>query len=132
MPQKYEPGSFEARWRERWEADRLYESAPRDDWSKELATCLPEYYRWNQWFFIQLFKQGLAYRRMAPVNWCPTDQVVLAREQVVNGRCWRCDTLVIQRDLEQWFFKITAYADELLADLDTIEWPERVKAMQRN
>ena len=102
------------------------------DWSKELASCLPEYYRWNQWFFIEFFKRGLAYRKMAPVNWCPRDQVVLAREQVVGGLCWRCDTAVIQRDLEQWFFKITDYADELIADLDSIEWPERVKTMQRN
>ncbi len=221
MPEKYEPQTFEARWRARWEADRLYQAEPRSDkpkyyalvmfpytsgdlhighwynfapadvharykrmrgfnvlmpagfdafglpaenaairhgihpriwtldnikkmehqwrtiggvydWSKELATCLPEYYRWNQWFFIQFFKRGLAYRRLAPVNWCPKDQVVLAREQVVNGRCWRCGTLVIQRDLEQWFLKITAYADELLADLERIDWPERVKLMQRN
>jgi leucyl-tRNA synthetase len=221
MAEKYQPRAFEARWREQWEAGRLYEAeaddarqkyyalvmfpytsgdlhighwfnfAPADararfkrmqgfnvlmpagfdafglpaegaaikhgihprtwtldniakmerqwrtiggiyDWSKELATCLPEYYQWNQWFFIQLAKRGLAYRKMAPVNWCPNDQVVLAREQVVGGRCWRCDALVIQRDLEQWFFKITDYADELLADLETIDWPERVKTMQRN
>src|SRR5581483_9820066 len=221
MPEKYEPQSFEARWRQRWEADRLYQAEPRSDrpkyyalvmfpytsgdlhighwynfapadaharykrmrgfnvlmpagfdafglpaenaairhgihpytwtmngirqmerqwrtiggvydWSKELATCLPEYYRWNQWLFVQLYERGLAYRALAPVNWCPKDQVVLANEQVVGGRCWRCETPVVRRDLEQWFFKITAYADQLLDDMDRIDWPERVKTMQRN
>jgi leucyl-tRNA synthetase len=101
------------------------------DWSKELATCLPEYYRWNQWFFLKLLEQGLAYRAKAPVNWCPKDQTVLANEQVVDGACERCHTPVVRRDLEQWFFKITAYADELL-DFSEIEWPERVETMQRN
>src|SRR3954447_25649136 len=103
------------------------------DWSRELASCEPEYYRWNQWLFLQLHKRGLAYRGKAPVNWCPSDQTVLANEQVVDGRCERCDTVVVQRDLEQWFFKITDYADRLDAGLDTLtEWPEKVKVMQRN
>ena len=103
------------------------------DWSKELASCDPEYYRWNQWLFLQLFKRGLAYRAKAPVNWCPSDQTVLANEQVVDGRCERCNSIVVQRDLEQWFLKITDYADRLDAGLDTLtEWPEKVKLMQRN
>src|SRR5215208_7055399 len=101
------------------------------DWSKTLATCLPEYYTWNQWFFLKFFEQGLAYRATAPVNWCPRDQTVLANEQVVEGRCERCGTAVVRRDLEQWFFKITDYAEELL-DFSQIEWPERVETMQRN
>jgi leucyl-tRNA synthetase len=102
------------------------------DWSREIATCLPEYYRWNQWFFLKFLENGLAYRAKAPANWCPHCQTVLANEQVVDGRCERCETIVTRRDLEQWFFKITDYAERLLDDLDTIEWPERVKAMQRN
>ena len=101
------------------------------DWTKTLASCLPEYYKWNQWFFIKFFEKGLAYRAEAPVNWCPKDQGVLANEQVKDGRCWRCDTPVVRRNLEQWFFKITQYADELL-DFSEIEWPERVEAMQKN
>jgi leucyl-tRNA synthetase len=101
------------------------------DWSKTLATCLPEYYKWNQWFFLKFYEQGLAYRAKAPVNWCPKDQGVLANEQVHDGRCWRCGTPVVRRDLEQWFFKITDYADELL-DFSQIEWPERVETMQKN
>ncbi len=101
------------------------------DWSKELATCLPEYYRWNQWFFLKFYEQGLAYRATAPVNWCPQDQTVLANEQVVDGACERCGTAVIRRDLTQWFFKITDYAEELL-DFSQIDWPERVETMQRN
>lgn len=103
------------------------------DWSKELASCDPEYYRWNQWLFLKLFERGLAYRGKAPVNWCPTDQTVLANEQVVDGRCERCGSEVVQRELEQWFLKITDYADRLDAGLDTLdEWPEKVKLMQRN
>ena len=103
------------------------------DWSKELASCEPEYYRWNQWLFLQLYERGLAYRGKAPVNWCPTDTTVLANEQVVDGRCERCGTEVIQRELEQWFFKITDFADRLDAGLDKLtEWPEKVKLMQRN
>ncbi|HEX8153132.1 MAG TPA: leucine--tRNA ligase [Thermoanaerobaculia bacterium] len=103
------------------------------DWSKEIASCEPDYYHWNQWLFIQLFKRGLAYRGTAPVNWCPSDQTVLANEQVVEGRCERCGTEVVQRELSQWFLKITEYADRLDAGLDTLEhWPEKVKLMQRN
>jgi leucyl-tRNA synthetase len=103
------------------------------DWSKEIASCEPEYYKWNQWLFLQLYKRGLAYRGTAPVNWCPQDQTVLANEQVVDGRCERCGALVEQRELSQWFFKITEYADRLDAGLDTLEhWPEKVKLMQRN
>jgi leucyl-tRNA synthetase len=102
------------------------------DWSREVITCLPEYYRWTQWFFLKLYEAGLAYRARAPVNWCPECQTVLANEQVVGeGVCERCETPVIRRDLEQWFFKITKYADELL-DFDGIDWPERIKIMQRN
>ncbi|WP_263368617.1 leucine--tRNA ligase [Edaphobacter bradus] len=104
------------------------------DWSTEVATCLPEYYRWNQWFFVKMFEKGLAYRKKSKVNWCPDCQTVLANEQVVAGRCWRHeDTLVEQRDLTQWFLRITKYADELLKGLDTLEgWPEKVRTMQRN
>ena len=105
------------------------------DWSKELATCLPDYYRWNQWFFLKLFEKGLAYRKNAKVNWCPACATVLANEQVLpNGCCWRHEsTRVEQRELEQWFLRITNYADELLRDLDSLPgWPEKVKIMQRN
>jgi len=102
------------------------------DWSREVATCLPEYYRWNQWFFLKFLERGLAYRAKAPANWCPHCQTVLANEQVIDGRCERCDTVVTRRDLEQWFFRITQYADDLLDSLEDIEWPERVKTMQRN
>ena len=103
------------------------------DWDRELASHTPEYYRWDQWLFLQLFKQGLAYKKLAQVNWCPRDQTVLANEQVVDGACERCGTLVERRDLEQWFFRITDYADRLLADLDQLgEWPERVRVMQKN
>ncbi len=103
------------------------------DWSRELATCEPEYYRWNQWLFLRLFEAGLAYKREAPVNWCPHDRTVLANEQVVDGRCWRCHHLVERRNLSQWFLRITAYADRLLDDLENLPgWPERTKTMQRN
>ena len=101
------------------------------DWSREIATCLPEYYKWTQWLFLQLHKHGLAYRAKAPANWCPSCATVLANEQVVDGACERCGTPVIRRDLEQWFFKITAYAEELL-DHSQIQWPERVIMMQKN
>ena len=100
------------------------------DWSKEVATCLPEYYRWNQWLFLQFLEHGLAYRQKAPVNWCP-NHGVLANEQVHNGRCWRCNAVVSKRDLEQWFFRITQYADDLL-DFSEIDWPERIVSMQTN
>ncbi|HEY1429682.1 MAG TPA: leucine--tRNA ligase [Candidatus Tumulicola sp.] len=103
------------------------------DWSREFATCFPDYYRWNQWLFLRLYERGLAYKREAPVNWCPHDKAVLANEQVVDGRCWRCEHLVERRNLSQWFLKITDYADRLLANLDRLDgWPERTKTMQRN
>ncbi len=102
------------------------------DWDRELATCTPQYYRWEQWFFTQLFEKGLVYRKQSTVNWCPNDQTVLANEQVIEGCCWRCDTPVEQKDIPQWFIKITDYADELLNDLDQLDgWPEQVKAMQK-
>jgi leucyl-tRNA synthetase len=103
------------------------------DWSREIATCEPEYYRWNQWIFLRLFERGLAYKREAPVNWCPHDQTVLANEQVIDGRCWRCNHVVERRNLSQWFLRITEYADRLLRDLDKLTgWPERTRTMQRN
>jgi leucyl-tRNA synthetase len=103
------------------------------DWDRELATCDAEYYKWNQWLFIRMFERGLAYRRKSSVNWCPVDNTVLANEQVVDGKCWRCDTPVETRDLEQWFFRITAYADELLDATKTLtQWPEKVLTMQQN
>jgi leucyl-tRNA synthetase len=102
------------------------------DWSREIATSDPRYYRWTQWIFLQLFNAGLAYRKEAAVKWCPNDQTVLANEQVVNGHCERCGAEVEVRQLEQWFFKITDYAQRLLDDLATIDWPEHVKTMQRN
>ena len=104
------------------------------DWSTEVTTCLPDYYRWNQWFFLKMYERGLAYRKKSKVNWCPECCTVLANEQVIDGRCWRHeDTLVEQRDLTQWFFRITQYADELLRELETLEgWPEKVRTMQRN
>ena len=103
------------------------------DWSREITTCEPEYYRWNQWLFLQLYQRGLAYKREAPVNWCPHDNTVLANEQVIEGKCWRCHAVVERRSLSQWFLKITDYAPRLLADLDKLDgWPERTKTMQRN
>jgi leucyl-tRNA synthetase len=102
------------------------------DWDAELMTCSPEYYKWNQWLFLKLYKKGLAYRKNAPVNWCPKDQTVLANEQVHDGKCDRCGTDVIQKNLNQWFFKITNYAEELLQGLEKIDWPEKTKLMQRN
>lgn len=103
------------------------------DWTRELATCRPEYYRWEQWLFTRLLRKGLVYKKTAPVNWCPKDLTVLANEQVVDGCCWRCDTRVERKEIPQWFMKITAYADELLADLDRLDgWPEAVRTMQRN
>src|SRR5579872_1066630 len=104
------------------------------DWSREVTTCLPDYYRWNQWFFLKLYEQGLVYRKKSKVNWCPKCATVLANEQVVDGCCWRHeDTLVEQRELEQWFVRTTKYAEELLRDLDKLQgWPEKVRIMQRN
>lgn len=101
------------------------------DWDREVVTCAPEYYKWNQWFFLQFYKSGLAYRAFAPVNWCPSCQTVLANEQVIDGMCERCDTTVTHRDLNQWFFKITDYAEELL-DHSKIDWPEKINRMQEN
>ena len=104
------------------------------DWATEVTTCLPEYYRWNQWFFLRMYEKGLVYRKQSKVNWCPECATVLANEQVVDGCCWRHETTQVdQRDLEQWFFRITAYAQELLDGLDKLEgWPEKVRTMQRN
>jgi len=103
------------------------------DWSRELATCKPEYYRWEQWFFTRLFEKGLVYKKTSAVNWCPKDQTVLANEQVIDGCCWRCDTVVEKKEIPQWFIKITDYAEELLEGLDKLEgWPEQVRTMQRN
>ena len=103
------------------------------DWDAELMTCDPEYYKWNQWLFLKLYEKGLAYRKNAPVNWCPNDQTVLANEQVQpDGTCERCGAVVIQKNLTQWFFKITDYAEQLLQGLETIDWPEKTKLMQRN
>ncbi|MBP2196856.1 leucine--tRNA ligase [Pantoea cypripedii] len=103
------------------------------DWSRELATCQPEYYRWEQWFFTKLYEKGLVYKKTSAVNWCPNDLTVLANEQVIDGCCWRCDTKVERKEIPQWFVKITDYAEELLNDLDKLEdWPEQVKTMQRN
>lgn len=103
------------------------------DWKREIATCKPEYYRWEQWFFTKLYEKGLVYKKTSSVNWCPNDQTVLANEQVIEGCCWRCDTKVEQKEIPQWFIKITDYADQLLSDLDGLnEWPDMVKTMQRN
>lgn len=103
------------------------------DWKRELATCDPSYYRWEQWFFLQLLKKGLVYKKTAPVNWCPKDMTVLANEQVLDGCCWRCHTEVEKKEISQWFMKITAYADELLQDLEKLDgWSEQVRTMQVN
>ncbi|MEW6675115.1 MAG: leucine--tRNA ligase [Nitrospirota bacterium] len=103
------------------------------DWDREINTCSPEYYKWNQWFFIKMFERGLAYRKSSYVNWCPSCATVLANEQVIAERCWRCDSVVIQKELEQWFLKITDYAEELLQACDELKgWPEKVVTMQRN
>ena len=103
------------------------------DWSRELATCEPDYYKWEQWFFTRLFEKGLVYKKMSTVNWDPVDQTVLANEQVIDGRGWRSDALVERKEIPQWFIRITDYAEQLLDDLDDLEhWPEQVKTMQRN
>ena len=102
------------------------------NWENEVVTCLPDYYKWTQWLFLQLYKKGLAYRKKAPVNWCPSCNTVLANEQVVDGECERCGSLVTKKDLTQWFFKITDYADELLDMIDDLDWPEKTKAMQKH
>ena len=110
---------------------QLRSMGPMYDWEREVVTCLPDYYKWNQWFFLQFYKNGLAYRDGAPVNWCSSCQTVLANEQVVDGCCERCDTEVMQKNMEQWFFRITEYAEELL-DNSKMEWPERINLMQTN
>jgi len=103
------------------------------DWDREVTTCLPDYYKWTQWLFLQLYKKGLAYKKTAPVNWCEKCSTVLANEQVIEGKCWRCDTEVTKKNLSQWFFKITDYAEELLADIDKLKgWGDNVKTMQTN
>ena len=103
------------------------------DWDKEVITCNPDYYKWNQWIFIKLFEHNLAYRAKSLVNWCPSCKTVLANEQVEKGKCWRCESEVTKTELEQWFFRITAYADRLLNELNQLpEWPDNVKTMQRN
>ncbi len=102
------------------------------DWSREVTTCDPEYYRWNQWLFLQLFKRGLAYKKHAPGNWCPTCKTVLSNEDAEGGKCWRCDSEIVQKDIDQWFFKVTDYAEELLSDLSKVDWSERIKTLQRN
>jgi leucyl-tRNA synthetase len=111
---------------------QLKEIGAMFDWDYEVVTCLSEYYKWTQWMFLQLYKHGLAYRKKAPVNWCPSCSTVLANEQVVGGECERCGTPVQRKDLTQWFFKITEYADALLEGLDKLDWPEKTKAMQKN
>jgi len=113
---------------------QLYKMGICYDWGREVTSCLPDYYRWTQWIFLQLFKRGLAYKRKSPANWCPSCKTVLANEQVIEGgQCERCGTEVTKKDLEQWFFRITDYADELLEDLVLLEnWPERVRVMQEN
>ncbi len=111
--------------------DQLASMGPMYDWDREVVTCIPEYYKWNQWFFLQFYKNGLAYRDFAPVNWCPSCVTVLANEQVIDGACERCDTVVTHRDMNQWFFRITDYAEELL-DQSKMDWPERINTMQTN
>ena len=103
------------------------------DWKREVATCNPDYYRWNQWFFLKMLERGLAYKKASSVNWCPSCETVLANEQVIDEKCWRCDNVVTRKELEQWFFNITSYAEALLKDADTLTgWPEKVVTMQRN
>ena len=111
---------------------QLKEMGSSVEWKYEIKTCMPDYYRWTQWCFLQLYKHGLAYRKAAPVNWCPKCNTVLANEQVIDGECERCQTPVIKKHLTQWFFKITDYADRLLDGLDKIDWPEKTKLMQKN
>ncbi len=112
--------------------DQLRSMGATYDWGREVITCLPEYYKWNQWFFLRMYERGLAYRAAAPVNWCPTCQTVLANEQVLDGKCERTGDVVIRREMDQWFFKITDYADELLDFSTVVDWPERIKTMQTN
>jgi len=113
--------------------EQFYQWGCGYDWDREIASCLPDYYKWTQWVFLKLYEKGLAYRKLGAVNWCPSCQTVLANEQVVGGNCERCSTKVLDKDLEQWFFKITEYADKLLEDISLLnDWPARVKTMQEN
>jgi len=113
--------------------DQLKQLGFAYDWDRELATCNADYYRWEQWLFTRLYEKGLVYKKTAAVNWCPKDVTVLANEQVIDGKCWRCDTDVVRKEIPQWFFKITDYADELLTELDSLDgWPEQVRTMQKN
>ncbi len=112
--------------------DQLKAIGASFDWNYEIKTCLPDYYKWTQWIFLQMYKHGLAYRKEAPVNWCPSCNTVLANEQVEGGCCERCGATVVRKNLTQWFFKITDYAEELLEDLDKLDWPEKTKLMQKN
>ncbi len=132
IKQGINPKILTARNVERFRETQLKVSGNRYDWSHEVATTDPRYYRWTQWIFVQLFRAGLAERKRAAVNWCPSCKTVLANEQVIDGRCERCDTLVEQRELEQWFFKITNYAERLLDNLERLDWSEVVKTAQRN
>ena len=102
------------------------------DWRREVSSIDVDYYKWNQWMFLKMYEKGLAYRKESMVNWCPSCASVLANEQVITGKCWRCNAIVEPKFLSQWFFKIRDYADELLTDLDKVDWPEKVKTMQRN
>ena len=131
IQQRTHPRLLTARNVERFRETQLKRSGCRFDWSHEVNTTDPRYYRWTQWLFLQLFHAGLAERRAAAVNWCPTDRTVLADEQVISGRCERCDTLVEQRELEQWFLRITAFAERLLRNLDRLDWSDTVKHAQR-
>jgi leucyl-tRNA synthetase len=125
-PQKWTVANMENMRRQ------LRSMGPVYDWERQIVTCEPEYYRWNQWFFLQFYKNGLAYRSFAPANWCPSCNTVLANEQVVgDGVCERCGTTVTRRELNQWFFRITKYADELL-DHSKIDWPDKINIMQNN
>lgn len=113
--------------------EQLYSWGVCYDWDREITSCEPRYYKWTQWLFLKLHEKGLAYKKKASVNWCPSCQTVLANEQVISGECERCDSEVEQKDLEQWFFKVTEYAQKLLDDLELLDdWPERVKIMQKN
>jgi leucyl-tRNA synthetase len=127
-PEKFTRGAIEYM---KWQLQKMGISY---DWSREIATCDPEYYKWNQWFFTRMFERGMLYRKLAPVNWCPKEDISLSNEQASGGQCWRCGTAVIQKQLMQWFARITDYAEELLNDLDKLEggWPERVITQQRN
>jgi leucyl-tRNA synthetase len=116
-----------------WMREELQKMGFSYDWDREVSTCDAGYYRWNQWTFLKMYERGLAYRKASTVNWCPSCETTLAHEEVVDAGCWRCHTKVEQKDLEQWFLKITEYKERLLEDLSRLnEWPERVVAMQTN